>query len=673
MTSLGEAAADLGLPVFPCLVTGAPLTKRGFYDASTNPDVIFKAFRSDKAVRVGIPTGDASGWDALDVDPRHNGDVWERENRHRLPDTRIHQTPRGGRHYIFRHVHGVGCSIGKIAPGVDVRGTGGYICGPPSPEYTVINDVEPAEWPDWLLELVVRIPEEKPRPIYATPPQPASTKRVEGLVASVLRKVSQAPEGQKHFALRNYALYLGGLAHLTGLSDTDLVRRLMDALPATVQDHRNAQRTAEWGVKEGRSKPVDLPPDGPHWKPTKPAYTNGYANGHDLDDPDKPDISGQDENVRSDAKKLNALPLLWFSEIEPVTDLRDFVQGLLMEQSSVVVYGRSNAGKTFWATDLALHVAAGLTWAGRRVERGGVIYCVLEGGAGFRNRVSAWKMKHALDDSEIPFAAIPSGMNLLDPDADTSRLIDAIKTAASKFDIPVKLVVIDTLARAMAGGNENAPDDMGALVLNIDRIRSETGSAVLSIHHTGKDEAKGARGHSSLQAAVDTEIEVVAEDGSDIKTATLVKQREGAKGAVFEFSLEIVQLGENRYLEPVTTCVVVHGEQQEAETATIRRRLSGHTKRAYEVLVALLGASGETGYAATPLGSISVSDKWWRERFYDGAMPGAADETKQKAFRRASDALVELRRVGMGGGRVWLPEQRSSQNKAGHSGQYENA
>jgi RecA-family ATPase len=48
----------------------------------------------------------------------------------------------------------------------------------------------------------------------------------------------------------------------------------------------------------------------------------------------------------------------------------------------------------------------------------------------------------------------------------------------------------------MAGGNENAPDDMGALVRNIDRLRAETGAAVLLVHHTGKDTSRGARGHS---------------------------------------------------------------------------------------------------------------------------------------------------------------------------------
>jgi len=250
-----------------------------------------------------------------------------------------------------------------------------------------------------------------------------------------------------------------------------------------------------------------------------------------------------------------ALPLLWFDEIEPVLDAKDFVQGVLTEGGAAVVYGESNGGKTFWTTDLALHVAAGKEWNGRRVDQGGVVYCVLEGGHGFRNRVSAWRRAHA-PEGGLPFAAIPSAINLLDPDADTERLINTIKAAQARIGRPVKLVVIDTLSRALAGGNENAPDDMGALVMNMDRVRAETGACVLFVHHSGKDAAKGARGHSSLRAAIDSEFEVVADADTDARSATVVKQRDMPKGAVFGFRLEQITLGFNQHGEPVTTCTV---------------------------------------------------------------------------------------------------------------------
>ena len=96
-----------------------------------------------------------------------------------------------------------------------------------------------------------------------------------------------------------------------------------------------------------------------------------------------------------------------FDDIEPVLDANDFVQGVLMEGSAAVTYGESNAGKTFWTTDLALHVAAGKEWNGRRVEQGGVVYCVLERGIGFRNRVAGWRSAHGVDGRPSPSRPSP--------------------------------------------------------------------------------------------------------------------------------------------------------------------------------------------------------------------------------------------------------------------------
>jgi hypothetical protein len=206
----------------------------------------------------------------------------------------------------------------------------------------------------------------------------------------------------------------------------------------------------------------------------------------------------------------------YFHDIQPPTDTQDFVEGLLITSTMCVIYGESNSGKTFFATDLFLHVACGWAWNGREVERGAVIYCALEGAHGIRNRVVAFREEHGLGSHEIPFAVIPVTMDLLKPDADVSKLIATIKHEAAKLSLPVRAVVLDTLSRAMAGGNENAPDDMGALVTNGTRIQQETGAMVCWVHHSGKDQARGARGHSLLRAATDTEIEVIDNGALDV-------------------------------------------------------------------------------------------------------------------------------------------------------------
>src|SRR5204862_79157 len=93
----------------------------------------------------------------------------------------------------------------------------------------------------------------------------------------------------------------------------------------------------------------------------------------------------------------------------------------------------------------------------------------------------------------MPFAAITTPIDHCTQTADTEKVVSAVQDAA--LGMRVELIVIDTLSRVMAGGNENQPDAMGAFVRNIDRLRAATGAAVLIVHHSRKDASRGARRH----------------------------------------------------------------------------------------------------------------------------------------------------------------------------------
>jgi hypothetical protein len=134
----------------------------------------------------------------------------------------------------------------------------------------------------------------------------------------------------------------------------------------------------------------------------------------------------------------------------------------------------------------------------------------------------------------------------------------------------------------------------------------------------------------------------------------VTKQREYECSGEFTFTLKVVELGENKRGKMLTSCVVTTGEERTSEEINPRRRLSGHQKRALEVLENLAGASGREGDPGVPSGCRSVPEKWWRDRFYESAMPGAETDTKKKAFVRASTQLIENHIVGMATGRVWI-------------------
>jgi hypothetical protein len=164
-------------------------------------------------------------------------------------------------------------------------------------------------------------------------------------------------------------------------------------------------------------------------------------------------------------------------------------------------------------------------------------------------RIEAAKQHLGLDNS-APFFPVPCPVDLLRPNADTKTLIELIKQIEREKNVKVVAVVIDTLSRAMAGGNENAPDDMGALVKHLDDIRYDCDCTVEAIHHTGKDTARGARGHSLLRAATDTEIEV---GGGRIK---VTKQRTMAGGDAWSFRLVSRRVGMRHDGSEAVSCYV---------------------------------------------------------------------------------------------------------------------
>lgn len=256
------------------------------------------------------------------------------------------------------------------------------------------------------------------------------------------------------------------------------------------------------------------------------------------------------------------LPFFWFHEAEATLDTNDFVEGLLTSSAMSVVYGPSNCGKTFFIVDLALHVALGREWRGRAVDRGAVVYLSLEGSQGIRNRLAAFRLHHELDGERLPFVAMPQPVNLLYEDADVRAVIELVHHVASETGVNVSMVIVDTLSRAMAGGNENSPEDMTAIVSNCDKIRDATGAHVCIVHHSGKDEARGARGHSSLRAATDTEIEITREPEATSSNVRVAKQRDLEAAEPFSFTLKSVPLGVNSRGKDVTSCVVLEAERQ---------------------------------------------------------------------------------------------------------------
>lgn len=332
------------------------------------------------------------------------------------------------------------------------------------------------------------------------------------------------------------------------------------------------------------------------------------------------------------------------------------VARLLGDGGMSVVYGEPASGKTFLALDLALHVAMGWAWMGRRTTHGVVLYVAAEGQRGVGKRLSAWRARHEPKTDPL-FRLVPLRIDLAsERSADVAALIEAIQWAAADAGAPAAMVVIDTLSRAFGGGDENSAQDMARFVSAVDSIRAATGSHVMVVHHAGKDGARGARGSSVLRGAADTEIEVSgAGDGARI--AAVKKQKDGADDAI-GFRLATAEVGKDADDDPITTCVV---EPAEATKSRQKSKLPPTQALALDTLVAVLADRGKTHTIRLDNGQqrdlpcAPVSD--WRDALQRRGSLEDGDAGRKK-FERMRDGLLASHHIQIRDGLVWILSQQ---------------
>jgi len=266
-------------------------------------------------------------------------------------------------------------------------------------------------------------------------------------------------------------------------------------------------------------------------------------------------------------------------------------------ETMIVTYGESNSGKTHVVLDQALAIAAGRPWAGKKTQAGLVVYVAAEGGKGVRRRVMAHRAFRP-EMKGLPFALVVHPINLMHQTADAKALVALVKAEEARFGLPCVMVVVDTLSRALAGGDENSSADMGAFVKRCDEIRFATGAALHVIHHAGKNTAKGARGHSLLRAAVDTEIEI------ESQTVISRKQRDMEVPQELRFDYKQIQIGARPDGSEVRSVVLDVWQMTEFDVA-----MPPQTQRVFDVAEELVmqkiqNVGEENAGPETPLFSV---------------------------------------------------------------------
>ena len=187
--------------------------------------------------------------------------------------------------------------------------------------------------------------------------------------------------------------------------------------------------------------------------------------------------------------------------------------------------------------------------------------------------------------------------------------------------------------------------------MNSDRIRQATGAHVAWIHHSGKDQAQGARGHSLLRAATDTEIEISRLDSNSPSVARVTKQRELEIDGVWTFSLARVELGITHRGKPVTSCIVTPAETMAQEARASFTNGEAMALRILHNVMALRPV--EVPYQAAQSGVKAATTKnAWREEFYARSTADKQD-TKKTAFSRAIEGLERKGKIGVHYDVIW--------------------
>ena len=257
------------------------------------------------------------------------------------------------------------------------------------------------------------------------------------------------------------------------------------------------------------------------------------------------------------------------------------VKGVFPTQGISAVYGPSGSGKSFLCIELAAAIQEGKPFFDLKTKQTDVIIIGLEGESGYKVRYDAWKNINLRD---IPFKTVLRQSFNVTIDKDVADLAEAVPKGS--------VVIIDTMNQSAPTIDENASKDMGSVIRGLKQLQTLTKGLVIIVHHTGKNETRGLRGHSSLHAAMDAEIEVQGDPESPKKSFKTTKVKDGAAGKSFPFELIPIDLDEDEDGEPITSCYVKPTPSVELRKTTTGT-LGENQKIAMDVIDELLKANGD--------------------------------------------------------------------------------
>lgn len=472
------AYAAKGIPVFPCVENEkAPAVEGGFKAASIDPTQIDAWWSKNPHFNIGC-SPHAAGCCVIDVDAPEAIDELEMVYG-KLPATFTIQTPRGGLHMWYKGA--LPPSSSKLVKKIDTRGIGSYVLMPPSiingVYYKVVDKTTPQPIPEDIVEAL--------RPKEG-PADRAAPDFVADLPIAIQRGCDMAKTWPKaEWGTIDDMTY----AHAAELADIGLS-----------EDTRYAI-LKEWYDRTGTEGDLERL----HTVAMSGGKNRQNAEGvWAIEDP-KVEFANFEGQVFVEPVKVSKYTPLNEDEQSALPPPTWLLPNVLPANQLVMLYAPSKGWKTFLALDWAMCIASGDPKWGA-VKAAPVVYIAAEGATGIgKVRRPAWKLLHNVTEP-VPFHVV-TYMPHVAMEGQIAEMIEAIKAKCGK----PKLLIVDTLARLMAGLDESGAKDAGITIECLEMLKRELGCTVLCLHHTGKDANRGERGSSALRAGFDSGLELVAD------------------------------------------------------------------------------------------------------------------------------------------------------------------
>ncbi len=351
-------------------------------------------------------------------------------------------------------------------------------------------------------------------------------------------------------------------------------------------------------------------------------YSQGEALRHKLEVLDRPThealmgaLLAQDPDAPAPAVEVPRFRPYSIGDLRVRPKPHYVLDELLQADSLAVLEGVDGSYKSFTAINWGLCISYGRPWLGRPATPGRVLYILGEGSSGLVKRIDAWQIACLGQREEAPnIQFIVDDMpQLWKGDA------DAVLAAAPG---PFALVVVDTLARALLGGNENDQQDMGLLVGGADRIRQATSACVLLVHHLNRQGSS--RGSSALPGAIHTRLRLDREGTSRLAVLKVEKQRDAEAAPPLALIARSVELGTRDERDrPETSLVLELSNLPESVITAITAPVERLKPTELQGLDALATAVQPLGFTA------------WR----------SATKQTDSTFKRTKDTLVRTGHV----------------------------